>query len=218
MHFEAHKLLHVAKSALRGSQSAAPATKSTKRCACHEMCTLRDTKRCHEICKRATCPKVTIHCACHEIRAPRRSPPCPKRCTCHEICISKLRSLAPVATSRPCTTETRGFPCTCHEKYATTMSENARGATTRDHAEIMKAAHDWVQHVYSKFPGLPALLLPCPSPSQVRSQVSHSAPGRHPCTPLPTEPTPSGPPQATGSGGRSQLCLHLAPATSPPEP
>ena len=35
-------------------------------------------KACHEICKRATSPKVTIHCTRHKIRAPRRSQPCPK--------------------------------------------------------------------------------------------------------------------------------------------
>ena len=61
----------------RFSQSAAPATKSAHRGCC----------ACHEICKRATCPKVT----CHEIRALRRTPPCLKCCTCHENCTCSNR-------------------------------------------------------------------------------------------------------------------------------
>ena len=141
LHFEVVAL--ATKFAFRGSQSAALATKSahrgwqkalclprnlhleadkcwarheictsrfTKCFACHEICTSRVTRRachkictsrlkrgaCREICKRTTCPKVTIHC---------------------KICISKLRSLAPVTKSRLSTTKARGFPCACHEKW-----------------------------------------------------------------------------------------------------
>ena len=75
LHFEVHKVLclrgsqsavHDTKSALRGSQSAMCLSRnlhfevhSLPR-KLHEMCTSRFTKccACHEICKRATCPKV----------------------------------------------------------------------------------------------------------------------------------------------------------------
>ena len=102
----------------------------TKCCACHELCTSRFTKCCarHEICKRATCPKVKIHCTCHEIWAPRRSPPCPKCCTCHENCTSKQNSSDPLHLSRKV-----DFAAPKHEVSlaVTTMCENAHGATTR---------------------------------------------------------------------------------------
>ena len=54
--------------------------------------------------KRATCPKVTVHCTGHEIRARRRPPPCPKYRACHEIIDNAPRSPAPITKSRLKTT------------------------------------------------------------------------------------------------------------------
>ena len=44
--------------------------------------------------------RVTPQNLHHEIRAPLRSPPCPKCCTCHENCISKQNSSDPLHLSR----------------------------------------------------------------------------------------------------------------------
>ena len=124
LHFEGHKALNTCheictscacheicttKSALRGSQSTAPATKSANEPHVQKI------------------PKVTTHCACHEIRAPRRSPPkALHRCTSHETCIAPI----PCACQEKSTLEHQNtrFPLRLPRKV-TTMSENARGAT-----------------------------------------------------------------------------------------
>ena len=127
------------KSALQGSQSAVPATKSAHRASQSAVpatksalqgrkvlclprnCTLRFTKccACREICKRATCSKATTHCTCHEIRASKIT-------TMSKVLqlprnlhfeAKPLRSLAPVTKSRSWTTNARGVPCACHEKW-----------------------------------------------------------------------------------------------------
>ena len=94
LHFEVHKVLCLSRN-LHFEVHSLPRK-------LHEMCTSRFTKccACHEICKRATCPKATIHCTCHKIRAPRGSRPYAKCCTCHKFY----------------TSEQSPIPCTCQEK------------------------------------------------------------------------------------------------------
>ena len=106
-HLTAQSVVPATKSALRGSQSAAPASSQSAAPAT----------------KRATC---------HEIRVPRRSPPCPKCCTCHEICISKYNRSDPSRPSRKVdfAPPKHKVPLRLPRKVIT-MSENVHGATTR---------------------------------------------------------------------------------------
>ena len=100
----------------------------TKRCPCHKICTSRFTKRrtCHEICtsrvtERCACHEICTsrfakRCACHEICTSR----CTKRCTCHEICTSRVTERC--ACYELCTSRSTKC-CTCHE-LCTSRSAN----------------------------------------------------------------------------------------------
>ena len=103
LHFEVDKV------ALRGSQSAMPATKSALR---GSQGTIPATNSANE-------PHVlkSRFITCRKISARRRSPPCPKCRACHEICTSKLTAPIPCTCHEKSTlTKTRGFPCTCHDE------------------------------------------------------------------------------------------------------
>ena len=145
----------------------------TKCCACHEICTSRFTKccACHEICtSRYTCGS-SDKAFCRKsaskdnIKIPKRSyrarrPPtsennphveksplntAPVTKAYHEICISKYK-----ATPTPCACHKKStlghqstFPFRLPRKV-TTMSENARGATTRAQSRQAPAAADQI--------------------------------------------------------------------------
>ena len=112
LHFEVHKVLRLQQD-FGGSQ---------KCCACHEAC------------KQATCPKVTLHCACHEIRARVEDHHRALKCrTCHEICISKYHRSDPLRLLR----KVDFAPPT---RKVTTISENVRGTTTRAQSRQAPAA------------------------------------------------------------------------------
>ena len=116
------------------------ASRFTKRCACNEICTPRSTKlkycACHEVCKRATWPKVTIHCTCHKSGRLEDHHP--------------VERAAPPATKSPLRSKAAPICCACHQntrfplrlpRKVTTMSENGRGAATRAQSRQAPAAH-----------------------------------------------------------------------------
>ena len=97
LHFEVHKVLHLPR----------------------KICTSSGVTECcasHEICKRATCPKVTVHCTCQSsstITTMSKVLHLPRKL---HFAVKRLRPLAPVTKSRLWSTKTRGFPGACHEK------------------------------------------------------------------------------------------------------
>ena len=109
-------------SVLWGSQTAAPATKSTLQDSPAAALQLRFAAR-----TLPTTPSRYQNAAfardnslhCHEIWAHRRSPPCPKCCACHEICISKYNTTESWNLDRQSTR----FPL-CLPRKVITISEN----------------------------------------------------------------------------------------------
>ena len=101
------------RAALRGSQSAVPATNQicnsrfTKCCAGHEICTSRLTTKCCS-CNEIFTSRFTKCCACHEICTSRST----KCCACHEICTSRFTNCC---TSHEICTSRFTKCCTCNE-------------------------------------------------------------------------------------------------------